>query len=104
MYKRQALTIVYDVVKADISEKTKLALLNDFDQVLALNLTTAGQERLDAVSYTHLFTCSKMRTFCIKRNPMLILHGVSCKMKDLSQMTFLLNFLLNCLKLSLIHI
>ena len=29
---------------------------------------------------------------------MLILHGVSCKMKDLSQMTFLLNFLLNCLK------
>ena len=44
VYKRQ----VYDVVKADISEKTKLALLNDFDQVLALNLTTAGQERLDA--------------------------------------------------------
>ena len=43
-----ALTIVYDVVKADINEKTKLALLNDFDQVLALNLTTAGQERLDA--------------------------------------------------------
>ena len=43
-----ALTIVYDVVKADISEKTKLALLNDFDQVLALNLTTAGKERLDA--------------------------------------------------------
>ena len=43
-----ALTIVYDVVKADISEKTKLALLHDFDQVLALNLTTAGQERLDA--------------------------------------------------------
>ena len=39
-----------------------------------------------------------MRTFCIKRDPMLILHGVSCKMKDLSQMTFLLNFLLNCLK------
>ena len=36
------------VVKADISEKTKLALLNDFDQVLALNLTTAGKERLDA--------------------------------------------------------
>ena len=44
-----ALTIVYDVVKADISEKTKLALLNDFDQVLALNLTTAG-----TVSYTQL--------------------------------------------------
>ena len=29
-------------------KRTKLALLNDFDQVLALNLTTAGQERLDA--------------------------------------------------------
>ena len=37
-----ALTIVYDVVKADISEKTKLALLNDFDQVLALNLIKRG--------------------------------------------------------------
>ena len=45
---RERWSIVYDVVKADISEKTKLALLNDFDQVLALNLTTAGKERLDA--------------------------------------------------------
>lgn len=43
-----AITIVYDVVKADINDKTKLALLNDFDQVLSLNLTTAGRERINA--------------------------------------------------------
>ncbi len=34
-----AITAVYDVLKADISEKTKLALINDFDRVLALDLT-----------------------------------------------------------------
>jgi cysteinyl-tRNA synthetase len=43
-----AITVVYDVVKADINDKTKLALLRDFDQVLSLNLTTAGQALLDA--------------------------------------------------------
>jgi cysteinyl-tRNA synthetase len=43
-----AITVVYDVVKADINDKTKLALLNDFDQVLSLNLTTAGAKLLDA--------------------------------------------------------
>lgn len=43
-----AITVVYDVVKADINDKTKLALLRDFDQVLSLNLTTAGKALLDA--------------------------------------------------------
>jgi cysteinyl-tRNA synthetase len=43
-----AITVVYDVVKADINDKTKLALLNDFDQVLSLDLTTAGAKLLDA--------------------------------------------------------
>jgi cysteinyl-tRNA synthetase len=43
-----AITVIYDVVKADINDKTKLALLRDFDQVLSLNLTTAGQALLDA--------------------------------------------------------
>jgi cysteinyl-tRNA synthetase len=45
-----AITVVYDVVKADINDKTKLALLRDFDQVLSLNLTTAGQAILDATT------------------------------------------------------
>ena len=43
-----AITVVYDVVKADISGKTKLALLNAFDKVLSLNLTTAGAKLLEA--------------------------------------------------------
>lgn len=43
-----AITVVYDVVKADISGKTKLALLNAFDRVLSLNLTTAGAKLLEA--------------------------------------------------------
>ncbi len=37
-----AITVVYDVVKADMNDKTKLALLQDFDRVLSLNLVTAG--------------------------------------------------------------
>ena len=43
-----AITVVYDVVKADMNDKTKLALLRDFDQVLSLNLTTAGAALLEA--------------------------------------------------------
>ena len=43
-----AITVVYDVVKADLSGKTKLALLNAFDKVLSLNLTTAGAKLLEA--------------------------------------------------------
>ena len=43
-----AITVVYDVVKADISGKKKLALLNAFDKVLSLNLTTAGAKLLEA--------------------------------------------------------
>ncbi|MBO5523233.1 MAG: cysteine--tRNA ligase, partial [Roseburia sp.] len=37
-----AITIVYDLLKADMNDKTKLELLKDFDRVLSLNLTTAG--------------------------------------------------------------
>ena len=33
-----AITIVYDVLKADISDRTKLALIDDFEQVLDLGL------------------------------------------------------------------
>ncbi len=33
------LTVLYDVLKADMSGKTKLALINDFDRVLSLDLT-----------------------------------------------------------------
>ena len=36
-----AITIVYDLLKADMNDATKLALLKDFDKVLSLNLTTA---------------------------------------------------------------
>ncbi len=37
-----AITVLYDVVKADISGKTKIALIKDFDRVLTLDLFTAG--------------------------------------------------------------
>lgn len=36
-----AITIVYDLLKADMNDATKLALIKDFDEVLSLNLTTA---------------------------------------------------------------
>ena len=36
-----AITIVYDLLKDDMNDATKLALLKDFDRVLSLNLLTA---------------------------------------------------------------
>lgn len=47
-----AITTVYDLLKADMNDKTKLELLKDFDKVLSLNLTTAevgeSKEGVDA--------------------------------------------------------
>lgn len=40
-----AITIIYDLLKADMNDATKLALIKDFDQVLSLNLTTAQAGR-----------------------------------------------------------
>ena len=36
-----AITVLYDMLKADISDATKYALAESFDYVLSLNLTTA---------------------------------------------------------------
>ena len=40
-----AITVLYDMLKADISDATKYALAESFDQVLSLNLTTAKMEK-----------------------------------------------------------
>lgn len=40
-----AITVLYDMLKADISDATKYALAESFDQVLSLNLTTAYAEK-----------------------------------------------------------
>jgi len=43
-----AITVLYDMLKADISDATKFALAESFDQVLSLQLTTVAQaEALD---------------------------------------------------------
>ena len=39
-----AITIIYDLLKADINDKTKLALINDFDYVLSLDLYEQGKK------------------------------------------------------------
>ena len=39
-----AITVLYDVVKADTNDATKLALINDFDYVLSLNLYEEGKK------------------------------------------------------------
>lgn len=43
-----AITVVYDLLKADMSDATKRALLEDFDKVLSLNLLTAVVEEEDS--------------------------------------------------------
>ena len=45
-----AITIVYDVLKADISDRTKLALIDDFEQVLDLGLRESGKALFEASS------------------------------------------------------
>ncbi len=40
-----AITVLYDMLKADMSDATKYALAESFDQVLSLNLTTAHAAR-----------------------------------------------------------
>jgi cysteinyl-tRNA synthetase len=43
-----AITVVYDLLKADTNDKTKLALLADMDEVLSLDLIKAAQEKKEA--------------------------------------------------------
>ena len=44
-----AITIVYDLLKEDTNDATKLALIKDFDRVLSLNLTTAQPKESQSV-------------------------------------------------------
>lgn len=48
----QALTVVYDVLKANISDASKYALIEKFDQVLSLDLTKAPKENLSEIDDT----------------------------------------------------
>jgi cysteinyl-tRNA synthetase len=43
-----AITVVYDLLKADTNDKTKLALIADMDEVLSLDLIKAAQEKKEA--------------------------------------------------------
>ena len=43
-----AITVIYDLLKADINDKTKLELIKDFDYVLSLNLLQAARESKEA--------------------------------------------------------
>ena len=42
------ITVIYDLLKADINDKTKLELIKDFDYVLSLNLLQAARESKEA--------------------------------------------------------
>lgn len=42
-----AITVLYDMLKADISDAAKLALAEDFDRVLSLNLTAPRAEKAE---------------------------------------------------------
>lgn len=44
-----AITVLYDVLKADINDATKFALSESFDEVLSLKLTTAVAEKAGSV-------------------------------------------------------
>ena len=44
-----AITVLYDMLKAEISDATKFALAESFDQVLSLNLTTAVADKKESI-------------------------------------------------------
>jgi len=44
-----AVTCVFDVLKADINDETKIALIKSFDRVLGLNLAKAFEEKKEIV-------------------------------------------------------
>lgn len=46
-----ALTVLYDVIKSDINNTTKLELIKDFDKVLSLNLLTRDEVDKDILDY-----------------------------------------------------
>ncbi len=47
-----AITVIYDLLKADVNDKTKLTLINDFDAVLSLNLYEEGKKLSEATQNT----------------------------------------------------
>ena len=47
-----AITILYDLLKADVNDKTKLELIKDFDYVLSLQLFENGKALAEAVETT----------------------------------------------------
>ena len=44
-----AITVIYDLLKADVSDKTKLTLIKDFDYVLSLELYENGKKLVETV-------------------------------------------------------
>lgn len=45
-----AITVIYDVLRADTNDKTKLELIKSFDYVLSLNLTRLKDEKPETIS------------------------------------------------------
>ena len=44
------ITVLYELLKEDMNDKTKLELVRSFDEVLSLNLTSGAAEETDTVS------------------------------------------------------
>lgn len=44
-----AFTVIYDLLKDEINDKTKLYLINDFDKVLSLDLTSADNKKVQEI-------------------------------------------------------
>ena len=49
-----AITTIFDVLKADINDNTKIALIKDFDMVLQLGLTEALENKVDEIEFVEI--------------------------------------------------
>ena len=56
-----ALTVLYDVLKADINNSTKLALIEAFDKVLSLDLLVDKKDEVDSELEEYILKMIELR-------------------------------------------
>ena len=50
------ITLVYDVLKSDLNDASKLYLINEFDKVLSLDLTKKEEKNIDSELEKYILT------------------------------------------------
>ena len=77
------LTAVYSVLKADISDATKLYLIGEFDKVLSLDLTKAQESKTDSSANEEVEALIAQRTEARKNKDWATADAIRDKLKEM---------------------